>query len=263
MLARGVVRGRTLAEPALLTLGEDRLAIVLTAVRRPLELRYTLFDGVSARQVGDVAVLTLTLPRGESLALEGEPAVAALAAEIERRATVLPELTRALRAVGARRGAPGAEHDRFFAPLLEARARARAAEAWPAQLSAFAPAAFRTAWTELLRDLAAARHADSPPDRRALEAELEEALERALDSLAMVDATAERLRAAGDAERLRRWREWVDALARLFAEADRGWLAVLPVLASAPAPAAAPTAERDTGPRRGLLGRRRGPERGA
>ncbi|HEX6631346.1 MAG TPA: hypothetical protein VF048_09655, partial [Gemmatimonadaceae bacterium] len=153
MLARGVVRGRTVAEPALLTLGDDRLAIVLTAVRRPLELRYATLEGVSAATAGDTSVLTLRLPRGDAMQLEGEPVIATLAAGIERRAMVLPELTRALRAVGARRGAPGAEHDRFFAPLLEARARARAAEGWPGQLAAFAGAPVRAAWTAMLRDL--------------------------------------------------------------------------------------------------------------
>jgi hypothetical protein len=125
-----------------------------------------------------------------------------------------------------------------------ARARARAAEGWPAQLAAFAGPAVRAAWTAMLHDLAAVRHADSPPDRRALEAELEEALEGALASLPNMEAAADRLRAAGDAERLLRWREWVDALARLFTEADRGWLAVLPVLAARPVPPSAAQPQR-------------------
>ncbi|HEU4629701.1 MAG TPA: hypothetical protein VFS08_08135 [Gemmatimonadaceae bacterium] len=254
VVARGTVRGRTVAETALLTIGDDRLAVVLAAVRRPLELRFAQLEGVSARRVGEGAVLTLALPRGDAIALEGEATLAALAAEIERRATVLPELTRALRAVGARRGVPGTEHDRFFAPLLEARTRARAANAWPAQLAAFTGTTVRASWAALVHDLAAARQAASPPDRRALEAELEDALEGALDSLTAVDAAAGRLRAAADAERLLRWREWVDALARLFVEADRGWLAVLPVLAAAPPPASA--GERGAEPRRRLPGRR-------
>ena len=66
-------------------------------------------------------VLELYLATGDVIQLEQAPELNALAAEIAGQVCAIPEMTRSLRALGAGSLAAGAEHDRFFGPLLEAR----------------------------------------------------------------------------------------------------------------------------------------------
>ncbi len=149
----------------------------------------------------------------------------------ERRAYTLPELTRGLRAVGSRSGAPGDEHDRWFGGLLTARREAARADGWAAQVKAFAPHPLRRQLADTLTALAVARHPASAPDQRALVAALEEQalpLERALESM---EAATGRLHSAADHERLVAWRAWVEATRHCFVAADQGWLAMTPLLA--------------------------------
>lgn len=151
-----------------------------------------------------------------------------------------PEVTRALRAFGSRRGLPGSDHDRFFAPLVAELQAARTAHAggagWrtvDATDAARAAAALRGA----LAALAADRAADSPADARALEAELEELCDEVFGALDALAAHADALRAtvldpAGDdAARRRAWSAWTARLASAFAALDRAWIAALPALA--------------------------------
>ena len=249
----GLLRGDDVAGPAVLAVADDRLTLAGDALRRPLELRFVELDGLAlAAPPGRGPVLTLFPAEGDVLEAEGDHRLPAAHAAIEARATRFPELTRALRAVGARRGAPGEEHDRLFAPLLEARARAERAPGWRAQVEAFAPDVLRAAWADALAGFATLRHPASPPDRRALEAALAETMESAESCLGRLQRAADALLADGDAVRLRRWRAWLDEVARLFGEADRCWLAALRELGEAPpAAAAAP-------PRPGLWQRLRG-----
>ena len=251
---RGARRGGDVSGPALLWATDDGLAIAGDRLRRPIAVRFAELDGVTVDAgdaVGAPPSLTLFLAGGDVLALEGDARVEALGRALERRATAFPELTRALRAVGTRRGAPGEEHDRFFAPLFEARARAERAEGWAAQLEAFAAPALRAAWAAALAGFAEQRHPESAPDRRALEAALGESVEAAGACLGRVEAAAAAVRSADDAVRLARWRLWVAEVARLFGEADRCWLAALDELAQAPLPSA-------PAPRRGVWRRLRG-----
>ncbi len=149
----------------------------------------------------------------------------------ERRAFTLPELTRGLRAVGARRGAPGNEHDLWFGALLSARQEAARADSWDKQAAAFTPHSLRRQLVDSLAALAIARYPGSPADQRALVAALEELASPLGRALEAMDAAAERLRSAGDFERLIAWRAWVEAIRSSFAAADRSWLAMTPVLA--------------------------------
>lgn len=236
---RGRVRARDVGGPALLILAGDRLSIAGDALPRALPLPLDRLLGLRLDAGGRAPVLALHLAGGDVLEAEGDDRLPAFAALVERRATALPELTRALRTVGAARAGGGA-HDRWFAPLLAARERAERATGWEEQLAAFAPDRLRAAWRAALGDLARERHPDSAPDRRALGAALDEAVEGADLCLGRLEAAAGALRAAGDAERLARWRAWVAELARLFDESDRCWPVALRELEAVPLPAPAP-----------------------
>lgn len=241
---RGMLRGLPLEGTALLALGADRLRLAPSGGHAPLELRWTDLEGVDVAADGDAAVLALHVRGGDAIELHGDRALLHTGAQVERRATALPELTRALRAVGSRRGAPGGEHDRFFGALLDARARAERAEGWAVQLAAFGAPVLRRSLEQVLDDFAVARHPASAPDRRALQAELLELAEALLAHLDRLDRAAARVQAAEPAVRLVAWRAWVQEVRTLFEVADCCWIALLPALdaagetAPAPAPAA-------------------------
>ncbi len=148
----------------------------------------------------------------------------------------IPELTRALRAFASHRGAPGSDHDRYFAPLVGALRAARDARAaagdapWRAAAAVDADAV-AGAVRSTLAALADERAAGSAPARRALEAELVELAEPIFAALAEVGARA-RVLAGGDvAARPGAWDAWVGAFGRAFAAADACWEASLPALA--------------------------------
>jgi hypothetical protein len=146
--------------------------------------------------------------------------------DLERWAFALPELTRSLRVLGSRRAAGGSgrvEHDAFFAPLLAARGEAERATTLRARRAALDARALRDAIQLRLRAFAAERYPNDAPERRALEAELEECTSSLLPRFAALEAAEDRLAASADFERVIRWREWSRALAALFESADRCW----------------------------------------
>jgi hypothetical protein len=147
-----------------------------------------------------------------------------------------PEVTRALRAFGARRGRPGSDHDRFFAPLLDPLRRARdhvaRASERPWDAAGHVDAAAVAAGVRAALDALAAEHGGPrPPDRRALAAELEELAEPLFAALGVLGEAASTLAAADAGARPAAWRAWAAALARAFAVADAVWEAMLPALA--------------------------------
>ncbi len=225
VVAHGLLRGREVDGPARVELGE-RLRLVFQGGELRLQLAPHDLEGVEADP--RAATLVLCLRGGDALELAGG---AALESPIERWATRLPELTRDLRAVGTRRAA-GEEHDRFFVPLLDARRRAERAARWQEQRAAFDPGAIRGALERAMREFAAHRHPDSAPDRRALDAELEEYLGCVHQALDRVERAGALLDAAGPRQRLVAWREWAAAVRGVFVEADRCWLDSRPVLAA-------------------------------
>ena len=223
---------------------------------RPLALPVSELAGLAVGTHPDAPDALLLHPRrGVPLGIQPRQEaqrgdLLAIGRRAERRAFTLPELTRGLRAVGARRGAPGNEHDLWFGALLSARQEAARADSWANQAAAFTPHSLRRQLVNSLSALALARYPGSPPDQRALVAALEEhasPLERALEAM---DAAAERLRSADDAERLIAWRAWVEATRTSFAAADRSWLAMTPVLARH-APGEATWSSADAASRRG------------
>jgi hypothetical protein len=225
-------------EVALAGQGELRLdgdAITLCVESETVTVPIAALRGASLAADG----LTLYAEDGDVITVSGPPRLSAVAHALVERATIVPESTRALRALGSARGKPTAEQTRFFAGLLAARRRAERSTEPATRLSAFDPDALVAELDATIAALSAARFPRQPPERRATIAALEDlaipyrtALGRLRDAMVVA-------RDADDADRFTRWRGWCRAIADAFVAADRCWLAMLPVLERAPVRAAA------------------------
>ena len=211
----------------------------ISAIRRlNARMRWpvTWLDGVRYRD----DELTLYLRDGDVVELTGPARLSAVADAIEDDARALGEMTRGLRSLGARRrgAASGGEQSRFFAPLLKARRLAEKARAGrgPDPLAAFDGEALREAIGSAVAELARERYPTSAPDRRALEAELEECAEPLLGGMSSIIEVANAVRRGPDDSRLVHWRAWSREVRTLFERADRCWVAMAPVLENAPPP---------------------------
>jgi hypothetical protein len=158
----------------------------------------------------------------------------------------LPELTLALRTLGSRRArrGEGDEHERFFAPLLEARrAAARAGDLESAVMS-FDAARLTASLDKTIRAIAAERAASKrAPARRALEARMQERVEPLRHALSELGGLADALLRADGERRADAWRRWADQLRIVFACADHCW------------PELDATLPTTSAPRRGILAR--------
>lgn len=223
----GTVRGGVIDADGAVRLVDDVVSILLE--EREHAIRLDRLDGV----VWETPTLRLHVGR-DVVELTGHPRLQPLGTQIVTAALALPEFTRTMRSLGSRRGNIGVDHDRFFAGLLAAR---RAAEGFmepESRLAAFDARRLSQSLTTLLGELASERYPDSGPDRRALEAELLDHAERMYAALEALGRAADEVRSSPAASRLARWRAWTLAAQRLFEEADRCWLAVLPALMEAP-----------------------------
>lgn len=142
---------------------------------------------------------------------------------LDAHARSLGGLTRSLRSLGSARAAPGAEHDRFFQPLLNARRRAERAADDSVRLAAFDGDGLIRAYRTMLSELATARRPASASARRALEEELLEVTEALFLALESVRDAAADVRNASEANRLARWRTWGRVVRAAFAAADARW----------------------------------------
>lgn len=149
---------------------------------------------------------------------------------------VVPELTLGLRNF-ASPGALGDVHARYFAPLLDARRAATIANRWAARITAFDADRLDAAMRMTLGTFARERYAKSPPDRRALTAQLEDACGDLFDALDDLRVAQQRVLAGqtGSAD-ASQWSAWVACLQNVFSAADSGWEQMQPLLALAPAP---------------------------
>jgi hypothetical protein len=222
----GLLRGRDLAGEALLALEED--ALVLSTGRGRIIFPLATIEGVRAAP----GTLEIYLRAGDAIRVSGPPGLFAFAEDLAGRVYALPDLTLSLRTFGSRRAIPGPDHDRFFAPLLAARRAASDAPTWREALDAFDAAVLRAGVAERLREFAAERYPDDPPERRALEAELFESAEALLARLAALERAQRALAASEDAERFLQWRAWSAALGGVFETADACWLALAAILVS-------------------------------
>jgi hypothetical protein len=138
----------------------------------------------------------------------------------------LPELTLALRTLGSRRGRRGAgpEHERFFAPLLEARRAAARAGDVETAVRSFDAARLTSTFDKTIRSIAVDRApSNRAPARRALEARLLERAEPLRDALTELGHLAEELLQADDASQDVAWERWAVQLRVVFECADRCW----------------------------------------
>lgn len=141
----------------------------------------------------------------------------------------LPEFTRSLRALAVP-SAPGSDHDKVFHPLIQARTTAHRAQGLEGQVAAFDAARLEREWREAIEGFAAARHARSAPDRRALVAELDTLAGPLWRALVELQRAATAARLAPAAERRDAWERWTATVQRVFNAADDWWRAALPVL---------------------------------
>lgn len=135
----------------------------------------------------------------------------------------IPEMTRGMRAF-ASPGALGALHDRFFAPLIDARRSAQAGARWTSRLTAFDADRLDATLRATLGTFAAEKFPKSTPDQRGFTAQLEDACTDVFDALRALEVMAGAVRdAADDRSRVGAWATWLDGLRDVFHAADRGW----------------------------------------
>ncbi len=146
----------------------------------------------------------------------------------------LPEFTRSLRAFAAVESLGNPDHDRWFAPLLAARTSAARVQGLEARVAAFDAARLRKALLEAIAQMALERFRKSAPDRRALEALLEELSESAFTALGAVERAGAGLGRDSDLTRAAAWGVWVAAVQSLFDAADRSWGAMMAALRDYP-----------------------------
>ncbi|HEU4565165.1 MAG TPA: hypothetical protein VFS05_10970 [Gemmatimonadaceae bacterium] len=210
----GLIRGLDLSGPARLVLRDDAIELALHS--RVVTVPLAELEGLGVLGSG----VELHLASGDAVQVAGEPPDTGVALAIARHAYALPEVTRSLRAMGSRRAAPGAVHDRLFAPLLAARRRAEMLADPFDRARALEAAALRGAVERLLAELAAERFGSRSPERRALEAELRECAGGLFARLDLLAREERALRVSDDRVRLARWRAWVEALHGVFEGAD-------------------------------------------
>jgi hypothetical protein len=145
----------------------------------------------------------------------------------------LPELTRALRALGSSRGG-GSLQAQFFHPMVDARRRAADSRTPAARVAAFDSAELQRALDRgidrIVNDWADKR--DSA--RRAVRAELQERTAPYAKALSLLADSAKAALSANEATRLEAWRSWTTQLAATFLAADRCWLALRAVVEAIP-----------------------------
>lgn len=140
-----------------------------------------------------------------------------------QRACPLPELARAHRLLGSRRGGRVDSQARFLTPLLQARRRIEEEGDLETRVVLFDARTLRERIDAALQVIAKESYPSSHPDRRALEAELEEAMAQLFGSLDAMASAANYFRKAPEAVRFTAWRSWVSTVTRVFTLADTSW----------------------------------------
>lgn len=139
------------------------------------------------------------------------------------RACPVPEVARGHRRLGSRRGGHAAAQARFFAPLLQARRTLEEQPDLEVRVAGFDARLLRERIDSALAAIARDAYPASAPDRRALEAELEESMAPLFAALDGLSRAAGDFRAADEPVRFMAWRRWVAAAGSVFARADSAW----------------------------------------
>jgi hypothetical protein len=112
---------------------------------------------------------------------------------------------------------------RFLAPLLQARRRLEDAADIETRVALLDASTLRERMTAALQTIARDAFPGSHPDRRALEAELEDAMTGFFTGLSRMESAANAFRAAAEPVRFNAWRDWVRTVSGVFVLADAGW----------------------------------------
>lgn len=147
----------------------------------------------------------------------------------------LPELTRALRALGSARRGGGSLQSQFFLSLLDARRRAAEARDAGARVRAFEAEELRRALDRSIDRIVAEWPDARSSVRRALRAELLERVGGYRRALTQLSERARVVLSADEASRLEAWRAWTVQLAATFDAADRSWMALRSAVDALPA----------------------------
>ena len=214
----GTIGGQRIDRGAEVELQDDALVFAWHQAS-PWRVSLDGIDGVDCK----TRECTLYLATGEVLTLTGSEQVRMLATEISERTCVVPELTRGLRAFGSVRGAPGAVHDAWFAPLLAARRAVEGECNIEKQLVVMDASRMTTAMHDAMNQIAAIAAPTDPATQRAVEAAIEEEAEPMFDTLQRLSIAADRLRTGKAETRIADWRRWVRALGDVYAAADEAW----------------------------------------
>jgi len=146
----------------------------------------------------------------------------------------LPELTRALRALGSPRRSGGSYQSLFFLPLVDARKRAAEARGAEARVRAFDTAELSRALQHSIDKIVSSWPDERPSVRRALRAELNERVGTYASALLILSERAAAALSADTDARLGAWRAWTMQLAATFDAADRSWMSLRSVVDTLP-----------------------------
>lgn len=218
--------------PGTALVDEDVLRLLLAESpdgEKALQFRYDAIIGVGLSD-GSV-VVSCRDGRGLIAAL---PDATAFRQGVLAACRALPEVTRALRALGSRRGVGGARRNptdregRFFAPFIRARRASMDARDAASVIRAFEPRELARSVAHTILAFASDLSAGHPARKRAMEAELDDAVQPLADAL-------DRLRdlaalASSDVDDLGRWRSWAGGVQRVFDAADKSWVAIEPIV---------------------------------
>jgi hypothetical protein len=230
-LASATLGGKPLG-PGTALVDEDVLRVLLLdspTGEKTVQVRYDLI--VAVRLGAGSVVVDCRDGRGLVVATE-EPA--AFRGRLLAACRALPEVTRALRALGSRRGLRGTRRNpsdregRFFAPFIAARRAAMEARDASAVIASFDARQLARSVAATIMAFTDQQSAGHPARRRALEAELTDAAEELSTALTTLAALA--ADAAADVDDLARWRSWAAGVQSVFEAADRSWLTIEPVV---------------------------------
>lgn len=203
--------------PGVLRLTSEELLLEV-AQGGSLRVRYDDLRGGGWR----TGVLTVHGDAGKA-AIESNQGLDLAWVQLVERACPLPELVRSHRLLGSRRGGSADAQVKFLAPLLAARKRVEGAPDLEARVALLEGRLLRERVVAALQTIATDAYPSSPPDRRGLEAELDEAMVPFYRGLDKLDAAAKHFRDAPEPIRFLAWHQWISALLSAFALADSGW----------------------------------------
>ena len=206
-----------LAGPAQLRLTSD-LVVIEPATGEAWQARYVDLRGGGWR-TGAIVM------HGEagSAAVEAKSGLDEVWTSLVARTCPLPELTRTHRLLGSRRGGSIDQQVKFLAPLLQARKRIEEIADLDTRVATLDAKALSERMLAAIQAIAKDVYASSDPDRRAMEAELEEAMSPVFAELQAMQSAAQVFRNAPEAIRFSAWRNWVSIVGRVFVLADNGW----------------------------------------